>query len=302
MATVTLHPDPQLLPIGTTVKVYERPANAPASWLPSGAALSEPTVEAGTTASTLTVTGLTVGKNYVAEATVSGQRRALNFNGGEAAAEGSGVTSINGKSGAVTLSAADVEAIGTESPAFTGVPTAPTAAGTTNTTQLATTAFSKARATAAQEAAESAAGTKDAALKTEAESKDTAARKAAEEASRPAATAIPFITRETFAVAAAVEAGTLPGPVEIAMAAGETQKLVKIGLRIREGTKVKGKLQRNGEDVTGATLLEATTTASLTTLGTPVTLAAKDRLAFVIESVEGSPKGLSVTLHVEHLV
>ena len=40
------------------------------------------------------------------------------------------------------------------SPALTGVPTAPTAAANTNTTQVATTAFAKAEADAAQEAAE----------------------------------------------------------------------------------------------------------------------------------------------------
>ena len=40
------------------------------------------------------------------------------------------------------------------SPALTGVPTAPTAAADTNTTQIATTAFAKAEADAAQSAAE----------------------------------------------------------------------------------------------------------------------------------------------------
>lgn len=55
-----------------------------------------------------------------------------------------GVTTFNGRSGAVTLEAADLTAAGgalLAGPAFSGVPSAPTAAPGTSTTQLATTAF-----------------------------------------------------------------------------------------------------------------------------------------------------------------
>ena len=61
-----------------------------------------------------------------------------------AIAAGSGVSTFNGRAGAVTLSGADVSAAGGAllvSPAFSGIPTAPTAAANTNTTQLATTAY-----------------------------------------------------------------------------------------------------------------------------------------------------------------
>jgi hypothetical protein len=54
------------------------------------------------------------------------------------------VLTFNGRSGAVTLTAADISAAGgavLASPAFTGIPTAPTATPGTNTTQIATTAF-----------------------------------------------------------------------------------------------------------------------------------------------------------------
>jgi hypothetical protein len=60
------------------------------------------------------------------------------------AAIGTGVTSFEGRTGAVTLLANDVSAVGgalLAGPAFTGAPTAPTATAGTNTTQLATTAF-----------------------------------------------------------------------------------------------------------------------------------------------------------------
>lgn len=60
------------------------------------------------------------------------------------AAGSAGVSSFNGRIGAVTLIANDISAAGgavLASPAFTGTPTAPTAAPGTNTTQLATCAF-----------------------------------------------------------------------------------------------------------------------------------------------------------------
>jgi hypothetical protein len=57
---------------------------------------------------------------------------------------GTGVTTFNTRSGAVTLQLSDVTGVGgapLASPTFTGVPAAPTATAGTNTTQLATTAF-----------------------------------------------------------------------------------------------------------------------------------------------------------------
>jgi len=52
------------------------------------------------------------------------------------------VTSVAGRTGAITLAVADVSgAAPLASPALTGTPTAPTATGGTNTTQIATTAF-----------------------------------------------------------------------------------------------------------------------------------------------------------------
>jgi hypothetical protein len=62
----------------------------------------------------------------------------------QAAITAGAVASFNGRTGAVTLIANDVSAAGgalLASPALTGTPTAPTAAPSTNTTQLATTAY-----------------------------------------------------------------------------------------------------------------------------------------------------------------
>ena len=79
------------------------------------------------------------------------------------------------------------------SPALTGVPTAPTAAADTNTTQIATTAFAKAEADAAQAAAEATAAS-------DATSKANAAQAAAE------ATASADATSKANAAQAAAEA------------------------------------------------------------------------------------------------
>ena len=66
------------------------------------------------------------------------------FVAGAIAAIPVGVTSFNTRTGAITLNTADITNAGgalLAGPAFTGVPTAPTATAGTNTTQLATTAF-----------------------------------------------------------------------------------------------------------------------------------------------------------------
>lgn len=60
------------------------------------------------------------------------------------ALSGSAVTNFNGRTGAVTFLSNDLSAVGgalLASPAFSGTPTAPTAASGTSNTQLATTAF-----------------------------------------------------------------------------------------------------------------------------------------------------------------
>jgi hypothetical protein len=131
------HPNPQFFPPGTTVHLYPKPATP---WSETGTPPgSETTSAAVSNEGVLTFSGLTEGSSYVGY--VPTPDRYLNIRV-DAATSGSGsVTSVNGKEGAVTLVAADVEAVGTASPAFTGTPTAPTATPGTSTTQLATTAF-----------------------------------------------------------------------------------------------------------------------------------------------------------------
>jgi hypothetical protein len=79
-----------------------------------------------------------------ATGTTTGQLATTAFVMNEINAVNAGVISFNGRSGLVTLNSGDVSAAGgatLSSPAFVGVPTAPTAAVGTSTTQIATTAY-----------------------------------------------------------------------------------------------------------------------------------------------------------------
>lgn len=88
-------------------------------------------------------TGLPTGPT-ASPGTNTGQLATTAFVMQQIAAATTGVATFNGRTGHVVLSAADVSSAGgalTASPAFTGVPVAPTAAPGTNTPQIATTAF-----------------------------------------------------------------------------------------------------------------------------------------------------------------
>jgi len=99
-----------------------------------GAPLANPTftgVPAGPTAAPGTQTTQLATTEFVTSAVV---------------ASTTGVSTFNGRSGAVTLTTQDVTDVGgalVASPTFTGTPAAPTAPANTDTTQLATTAFVK---------------------------------------------------------------------------------------------------------------------------------------------------------------
>lgn len=97
-----------------------------------GAPIASPALTGTPTAPTVTA-----GDNSTKIATTA-------FVAGAVAASTAGVSSFNGRTGAVNLQANDISAAGgapAASPALTGIPTAPTAAPGTSTTQLATTAF-----------------------------------------------------------------------------------------------------------------------------------------------------------------
>lgn len=111
-------------------------------------------------------------------------------------------------------------------------------------------------------------------------------------------------TSHTFAVAGAVTAATLPG-MFVAATTGQTVRLALVRARIRSGTSVSYRLQRNGADVAGfgtsGAPLTATTSAASTD-PTDVTLAAGDELTVVVSAVSGAPADLTVTLALEHTV
>lgn len=103
----------------------------------------------------------------------------------------------------------------------------------------------------------------------------------------------------TFALSDAVTARTLPG---MFIPSG-TVRLAKVRYRIRSGTSVSFRLQRNGADISGfgtsGSPLTATTAAANTD-PTDVTLAEDDELTVVISAVSGSPTDFSVTVFLDH--
>lgn len=205
MATWTGHPNPTSFPPGTTVKLFPKPTTP---WSQTGTPPGTETTSAAVSSEgVLTFTGLTEGSSYLGY--VASPDRYLNLSVDKVTASAS-VSSVNGKEGAVTLVAADVEAVGTASPALTGTPTAPTAAKGTNTTQLATTAFAK----TTQTDAEAGAASKDATLKGEAESKDATTLTSAESAAATKDTTAKTTTLSEAATAAAAKDATLKSEAE----------------------------------------------------------------------------------------
>jgi hypothetical protein len=113
---------------------------APGATGPTGAqgpqGIQGPTGAAGATGQGVPVGG--------AAGTVLQKNSATNYDTIWATAGATGVSSWNTRTGAVTLTLADVTGVGgapLASPALTGTPTAPTATQSTSTTQLATTSF-----------------------------------------------------------------------------------------------------------------------------------------------------------------
>lgn len=84
----------------------------------------------------------------------------------------------------------------------------------------------------------------------------------------------------------------------IPVLSGETVKLIRLRADIGSGTSATVKLQKNGEDATGFTGLEAKTTAAQKE-PTAITLADNDKITLVVTAVSGTPKNLSATFVVE---
>lgn len=101
----------------------------------------------------------------------------------------------------------------------------------------------------------------------------------------------------TFALPAgtAVSAETL-GQFWQGVAAGETKKLVAMRYTLASGTKAKFSIKQNGAAVTGFKEVEAKSTEVGAVTGKEVAVADGDLFLLVVESIEGTPKGLSVTL------
>jgi len=86
-------------------------------------------------------------------------------------------------------------------------------------------------------------------------------------------------------------------PFYISLAAGQTASIVKARYSINSGTSVTAKLQKNGVDITGYTVLSVTTTPTTTTQ--TQALAEDDKIALVVTAVSGTPTNLSFTIFIE---
>ena len=100
-----------------------------------------------TSISTLTTNTGTVIQGAIDKLSLQDISQAQQINSLATAIAGGGVLSVNGNTGAVTITPANINAAPINSPALTGTPTAPTASAGTNTTQIATTAFVQATIT-----------------------------------------------------------------------------------------------------------------------------------------------------------
>lgn len=100
-----------------------------------------------------------------------------------------------------------------------------------------------------------------------------------------------------FSIISTVESRTYRG-FYAAVASGETKKLVGMKYSLGEGTKAKFAIKQNGTAIAEFKEKEAVTTAGEVT-GKSVTVAAGDRFDLTVESFEGTPKDLIVTLFFE---
>lgn len=102
-----------------------------------------------------------------------------------------------------------------------------------------------------------------------------------------------------FSVISTVEVVTYRGAYQN-VASGETKKLIGMKYSLGSGTKAKFSIKQNGSAVTGFKELEAKSSEALEVSGKSVGVVAGDRFDLTVESIEGSPKDLIVTLYFEN--
>lgn len=108
------------------------------------------------------------------------------------------------------------------------------------------------------------------------------------------------LEEHTFAVQGEVTTASLEALRHfIALATGETKRLVRVRARLGSGTSATLKLQKNGVDATGFTGLESKSTEDKALTPTAVELADNDAISAVITAVSGTPKNLSITFVIE---
>ena len=109
-------------------------------------------------------------------------------------------------------------------------------------------------------------------------------------------------TFNAFILQGPVEETKIPG-INVSKESAQIVKLAKVRYSIESGTKVLFRLNKNGANITGfgteGAPLEATTTAA-STEPTAVECAENDYIVPVISGLSGEPKGLTITIDLQH--
>ena len=109
-------------------------------------------------------------------------------------------------------------------------------------------------------------------------------------------------TVNAFIIQGPVEEGKIPS-ISISKESAQVVKLVKVRYSIESGTKVLFRLNKNGANITGfgteGAPLEATTAAA-STEPTAVECAENDYIVPVISGLSGEPRGLTITIDLQH--
>jgi hypothetical protein len=115
--------------------------------------------------------------------------------------------------------------------------------------------------------------------------------------SAPSTTKI-FNTVHTWAIGAEVTTTMTISPFFFSKAAGQTSRIVKVIYKIASGTSVTAAISQNGSGIVNAMNVTTTKVSSPQN----ITLADEDLLSLSVSAVSGTPKGMTVTVVIEHTV
>lgn len=115
--------------------------------------------------------------------------------------------------------------------------------------------------------------------------------------SAPSTTKV-FNTVHTWAIGSEVTTTMTISPFFFSRAAGQTSKIVKVIYKIASGTSITAAISQNGTPVVSAMNITTTKVSSPQN----IMLSDEDLLSLAVSAVSGTPKGMTVTVVIEHTV